>query len=133
MTPWIQECKSSILEILENIKKENPQCDIRMSFVGYRDFDQQTDEHQFKVLDFTDDPDDLTVFLAKVRAKGGADLAEDICGGFEKALQQSWGQDTTKVAIFVADCPCHGRKYHNDSHYSDFYPQGDPQGRNPEL
>ena len=58
-----------------------------MSFVGYRDFDQQTDEHQFEVLDFTDDPDDLTVFLAKVRAKGGADLAEDICGGFEKALQ----------------------------------------------
>jgi hypothetical protein len=58
-----------------------------MSFVGYRDFDMQTEEHMFKVLDFTEDPDDFTVFLAKVRARGGADLAEDVCGGFEKALK----------------------------------------------
>lgn len=132
MTPWIEECKESVLEILEKIKEENPECKIRMSFVGYRDFDQ-SEEHRFKIFDFNEDVDLFKNFLGKVRARGGADLAEDVCGGFEKALEQSWGQDSTKVAIFVADCPCHGSKYHNESKYSDFYRDGDPDGRNIEL
>lgn len=81
MSPWIKECKQSILGILENIKRENPHCSVRMSFVGYRDIDESTD-----VLKFTDDPKIFSEFLGKVRATGGADLAEDVCTGFEKAL-----------------------------------------------
>jgi Rieske Fe-S protein len=29
----------------------------------------------------------------------------------------------------VADCPCHGSKYHNYHDYGDTYPNGDPEGR----
>ena len=46
-------------------------------------------------------------------------------------MEQSWrkGKSTTKVAVMVADCPCHGKKYHNYNDYGDTYPQGDPEGR----
>ena len=59
----------------------------------------------------------------------GRDDAEDVCGGFEKALNQSWSSSSTKVAIIVADAPCHGRMYHNSDETSDRYPGGDPNGR----
>ena len=52
MTPWIEECKNSVLEILKNIKTENSECRIRTSFVGYRDFDHQ--DYQFEIQDFTE-------------------------------------------------------------------------------
>jgi hypothetical protein len=63
-----------------------------------------------------------------VRARGGGDAPEDVVGGLEKALEQDWtkGKSTTKVAVMVADCPCHGKKYHNYHDYGDTYPNGDP-------
>ena len=65
MSPWIDKCRNSIFDILENVKIENPECTIRMSFVGYRDLDY-IKEDQFKILDFTSDPNTFTEFLNKV-------------------------------------------------------------------
>ena len=73
--------------------------------------------------------------MTKVSARGGADACEDIVGGLQKAVEQKWREDSTKVAVLVADCPCHGSEYHplNYSNYcSDHYPDGDPEGRDME-
>jgi hypothetical protein len=31
--------------------------------------------------------------------------------------------------VLVADCPCHGKKYHDYHSHGDTYPDGDPNGR----
>ena len=85
----------------------------------------------FSVLDFTEDIRDFKKFLNKVQADGGDDEAEDLCGGFEKAIEQSWSENSTKVAMIVADAPCHGREYHNNRDTVDNHPDGDTQGRCP--
>lgn len=36
-------------------------------------------------------------------------------------------QARARYAILVADAPCHGKKYHEDS-IDDEYPKGDPNG-----
>jgi hypothetical protein len=112
MSSWISACQQEIMKIVNKIKDEND-CKIRISFVGYTDFDQKG-EDLYSILDFTEDIDKFSDFVYKVRARGGGDAAEDMCGGFEKALVQSWSKKSTKVAVIVADCPCHGSEFHND-------------------
>ena len=87
----------------------------------------------FSILNFTEDVDRFSKFVSKVDARGGADAAEDVCGGFEKALKQSWSKKATKVAVIVADAPCHGSEFHNDEYYSDFWKFGDRDGRCPKA
>ena len=129
MSSWISACQQEIMKIVNKIKDEND-CKIRISFVGYTDFDQKG-EDLYSILDFTEDVDKFSDFVYKVRARGGGDAAEDMCGGFEKALVQSWSEKSTKVAVIVADCPCHGSEFHNEKDYDDDYPLGDPNGRCP--
>ena len=52
-------------------------------------------------------------------------MPEDVAGAFENALKQKW-EAKSKYAIFIADAPCHGKKYHD---CGDDHPQGDPKGR----
>ena len=132
MSSWISTCQREIMNIVEKIKAEND-CKVRISFVGYTDFDQERypGGQMYSILDFTEDVDIFSKFVYNVRARGGGDAAEDMCGGFEKALQQSWSGKSTKVAVIVADCPCHGSEFHNYKGYSDDHPEGDPKGRCP--
>ena len=129
MSSWISACQKEIMNIVSMIQDEND-CKIRISFVGYTDFDQEHRE-LYSILDFTENVDKFSDFVYKVRARGGGDAAEDMCGGFEKALQQSWSEKSTKVAVIVADCPCHGSEFHNDKDFSDDHKNGDPKGRCP--
>ena len=66
--------------------------------------------------------------MKQLRATGGGDAPEDVAGGFENALKQDW-QAKSRYAIFIADAPCHGKKYHNHEFGDDSYPEGDPKGR----
>jgi hypothetical protein len=127
MGSWISTCQKEIIKIVGKIIDENSGCKVRVSFVGYRDFDMG--DRSFSVLDFTEDIRGFKNFVNEVRADGGSDEAEDICGGFEKAIKQSWSENSTKVAVIVADAPCHGREYHNDEDTHDYYPDGDTKGR----
>ena len=40
MSSWISTCQREIMNIVEKIKAEND-CKVRISFVGYTDFDQE--------------------------------------------------------------------------------------------
>ena len=44
---------------------------------------------------------------------------EDVAGGLYNALLFEW-ESIAKQAIFIADSPCHGSKYHDST--SDDYP-----------
>jgi len=124
MSSYISQCKRDINEIVRTIKEENNGVKVRISFVGYRDFDQG--DRSMSVLGFTKEVEEFEKFMLGVRAAGGGDAAEDMAGGFEQVLKQSWGNNSTKVGIIICDAPCHGRKFQPNLHSSDDHPNGDP-------
>ncbi len=94
------------------------------------------------MLDFVDEVDVAQAFIAKQVASGGGDEPEDVAGGLEAATKLKW-QSKARYAIFIADAPAHGKKYHrctceickspSGDCYGDSHPKGDPKGRDPEL
>ena len=127
MGSYINSCKKDIKEIVKTIKEENNNVKVRVSFVGYRDFD--CGKNSLSVLNFTDDVEKFENYLSGVTANGGGDAAEDMCSGFESALKQNWNSSSTKVGIIVTDAPCHGSRYQPNIYSSDDYKSGDPKGR----
>lgn len=66
-------------------------------------------------------------FLDKVEATGGGDAAEDVVGGLEKALNDfKFTTEGHNLVFLIADCPCHGKQYHNiqSDDYKDNVPEG---------
>ena len=53
MSSWIKKCQDEIIRIVQFIKDDNDNCEVKVSFVGYRDFDMGA--KSFSVLDFTYD------------------------------------------------------------------------------
>jgi len=64
-----------------------------------------------------------------VKARGGDDLPEDVCGGLSEALKLNWSAEK-RLIILIADAPCHGKMFHQ---LGDSYPDGDPGGLEPEV
>jgi hypothetical protein len=112
MTPWINLTKQKISEIITSVKVKYPSAKFYISVVAYRDFDQG--EKSFQVLPFTNETTEVETFLSTVEARGGADEAEDINGGFQRLLELEW-HNRTKVLIHFADAPCHGSRFANES------------------
>ena len=131
MDPWILAVKKELKNIISYIIENNPFVKIKMSFLGYRDI---KDNKRFEIKDFTDDFDSLENFIAGINAEGGGDVPEDITGALDQALKLSWRKKSAKFCILIADAPCHGKKYRkNDDEEKDDYPDGDPNGLNPEF
>ena len=129
MGSWILAVKNEIKNIISYIIDNNPFVEIKMSFLGYRDI---KDKVRFEIQDFTDDFTSLENFISKIDANGSGDFPEDIAGALDKALKLSWRKNSVKYCLLIADAPCHGKKYSNKE-YEDDYPDGDPNGLNPEI
>jgi len=72
--------------------------------------------------------DEAQKFIKSVEAKTHStqewmDTPEDLTGGLAKALTMTW-KAITKIAIVVADAPCHGTRFHDL--LDDKYPNGTP-------
>ena len=83
MSSWIERSKNTLKQIIDHVKSENPGLTVRVSFVGYRDI---KDHKRFEISPFTGDIDATKAFIGKISASGGADMPEDVQGGFNKAL-----------------------------------------------
>ena len=129
MGPWILAVKNEIKNIISFITTNNKLAKIKISFLGYRDI---KDKARFEIKDFTEDFTSLENFISKIDADGSGDFPEDITGALDKALKLSWRNNSTKYCLLIADSPCHGKKYSNKE-YEDDYPEGDPNGLNPEI
>jgi len=115
-----------LITIVEYVQKEHEGSKIRVSFVGYRDHcDKKT---RFSIIDFTENLEEVKIFISKTEASGGGDTPEDIAGAFKNALAMKW-ESKARYAVLVSDAPCHGKKYHS---VDDSYPNGDPDGLIPE-
>jgi len=106
MTPWISACRNELSKIVENILEKNPYSKIRVSFVGYRDFSEG--KNRIISKDFTENIDDIKLFISKIFCYGGGDLPEDLIGGMREGLKMTWNSNA-KYCIIITDAPCHGK------------------------
>jgi hypothetical protein len=126
MEPWIQAAKDQITQIIDSTVIEHPLFDVRVGFLGYRDYG---DDAQFISYDFTN-PSALLHCIRNVHASGGDDVAEDVAGGLFHLRNLSWRPTDLNLIVHIADAPPHGMSYHSPR-ISDRFPRGDPRGINP--
>ena len=129
MDYYLDEAKNGILDMIKKIQIECPGSEIFLGFIGYKDFNDLDFEEEYINLEFTTDYEKIKNNISFLKAEGGGDTAEDLCGAFDLAKNKNW-TGKTRFAILVTDSPCHGKKYHNLKEEEDNFPDGDKEGRN---
>ena len=65
MDSWIERSKNTLKEIIDNVKRDNPELLVRVCFVGYRDI---KDKNRFEIMEFRDNLEQVKAFITTVRA-----------------------------------------------------------------
>ena len=125
MNIWLNEAKKNITNIIEEITQNNPGSKIRVSFIGYRDYETADETREYFIKEFTENISEINDYLKTLNCQGGGDLPEDVVGALKTALKMKWESDA-KYAILVCDAPCHGKAYHELIY--DTFENGDPNG-----
>ncbi|CAD8065028.1 unnamed protein product [Paramecium sonneborni] len=112
MQKWIDQAKESISSIIDNFNQAVQSTQIRIAFVGYRDF---SDSKPIEYHDFTTDIELITQFISTLKATGGGDEAEDVAGGIEQALKLNFSKHHLSIlcTFLISDAPTHGKQYHD--------------------
>ena len=112
----IEGAKRKIWSIATAIVDSNPDADIRMGLVAYRDIG---DDYVTKKIELTRDIQDLYANLLELKARGGGDWPESVNEALDVAvnkLQWTDGGDTRRIVFLVGDAPPH-MDYAQDTKY----------------
>jgi hypothetical protein len=118
MGPLIEGAKRKIWSIATSIIDANPDAEIRMGLVAYRDIG---DEYVTRTYQLTTDIQDLYANLLELKARGGGDWPESVNEAlFVGATQLAWsnGPDSFRIMFLVGDAPPH-MDYAQDMKYPD--------------
>jgi Mg-chelatase subunit ChlD len=95
--------QSELKDIVRRVRAVEPDLDIRMSVVFYRD---RGDAFITKSLPFTRNADEAVAFISGTTADGGGDFPEDMNAGLEAMMRQRWSRDAVPQMLFLlADAP----------------------------
>ena len=112
----IEGAKRKIWSIATAIVDSNPDADIRMGLVAYRDIG---DDYVTKTFDLTTDIQDLYANLLELKARGGGDWPESVNEALDVAvnkLRWTLNADTRRIVFLVGDAPPH-MDYAQDTKY----------------
>jgi hypothetical protein len=112
----IDGAKRKIWSIATAIVDSNPDADVRMGLVAYRDIG---DEYVTKTFDLTTDIQDIYGNLLELKARGGGDWPESVNEALDVAvnkLQWGKGSETRRIVFLVGDAPPH-MDYAQDTKY----------------
>lgn len=130
MDNYLNQAKSGILDMIKRIQEQCPGIEINLGFIGYKDFNDLDFGEEYINLEFTTDYEKIKSNIEFVKADGGGDTPEDLCGGLEMGKNKGWA-GKSRFAILVTDSPCHGEKYHDlKGEHKDNFPNGDRENRN---
>ncbi len=107
MGPLIEAAKRKIWSIATAIVDANPDAEIRMGLVAYRDIG---DEYVTKTYPLTTDIQDLYANLLELRARGGGDWPESVNEALHIAVTKlDWtqGSEICRIMFLVGDAPPH--------------------------
>jgi len=105
MSGLIDGAKRKIWSIADYIAKAQPQPDLRIGLVAYRD---NGDAYVTQVTDLSSDLDAVFLRLRELRAEGGGDTPEHVGKGLHDALDKiSWSKsgNVMKTIYLVGDAP----------------------------
>jgi len=106
MGPYIEEAKRMITDITNKIIRENPDLDIRVALVLYRDHPPQEYSFVTQVNDFVN-PAEFDALIRPVFASGGGDHPEAVWDGVDAAFGLSWREGADRAAYLIGDAPPH--------------------------
>jgi len=130
MDNYLNQAKSGIIDMIKKIQEQCPGIEINLGFIGYKDFNDLDFGEEYINLEFTTDYEKIKSNIEFVKADGGGDTPEDLCGGLEMGKNKGWA-GKSRFAILVTDSPCHGEKYHDlKGEHKDNFPNGDRENRN---
>ena len=97
--------QTELRDIVTRVRASEPEVDIRISIVFYRD---RGDEFVTRTLPFTRSVDSAVAFLEGTSADGGGDFPEDMNAGLAEMTRQEWSRDVAPRMLFViGDAPPH--------------------------
>jgi hypothetical protein len=112
----LEGAKRKIWSIATAIVDSNPDADIRMGLVAYRDIG---DDYVTRTFDLTTDIQDLYANLLEMKARGGGDWPESVNEALDVAvnkLRWTLSGDTRRIVFLVGDAPPH-MNYAQDTKY----------------
>ena len=112
----LEGAKRKIWSIVTTIVDTNPDADIRMGLVAYRDIG---DDYVTKSFDLTTDIQDIYANLLEMKARGGGDWPESVNEALDVAVNKlKWtqGSETRRIVFLVGDAPPH-MNYEQDTKY----------------
>lgn len=107
MGDLIDGAKRKIWSIAESIAEQNPDAEISMALVTYRD---KGDDYVVKTTPLSEDVQGLYGKLIRVEADGGGDTPESVNEALDRTisgLQWTGGTDTRRIVFLVGDAPPH--------------------------
>jgi uncharacterized protein YegL len=116
MEGLIEGAKKKIWSIATTIADANPDAELRMAIIAYRD---RGDDYVTKVFPLTEDIQDLYGDLLRFKAEGGGDWPESVNEALDTAVTKlKWGQGAkdTRIVFLVGDAPPH-MDYRQDRPY----------------
>ncbi|MBP5224336.1 MAG: VWA domain-containing protein [Lachnospiraceae bacterium] len=101
--------KSELSDVVKKVVEANPGVTVRVSFLTYRD---DEDEEKFHYADFMDVSDEAGMKailheLSLQDAMGGGDYEEAVDEALELAMSKNWSARSTKLIFHVLDAPAH--------------------------
>jgi hypothetical protein len=112
----IEGAKRKIWSIATAIVDTNPDADIRMGMVAYRDVG---DDYVTRKFELTTDIQDLYANLLELKARGGGDWPESVNEALDVAVNKmKWtdGSEVRRIVFLVGDAPPH-MDYEQDTKY----------------
>jgi len=116
MKAWIKQVRHGIRHIVNELRSTFGIGQLRLAFVGYRDWDDDDNNSghpRLQTLQFTDDISAFEAFVIKCAPVGGGDAAEDVLGGIQQSVFGIAWQAPIRVLYHICDAPAHGVMYHD--------------------
>jgi hypothetical protein len=99
----IEAAKRTVWSIATHIRKTEPDADLRIGLVAYRDIG---DEYVTRDFALTPDLDAVFAELSSYRAAGGGDTPEDVDAALDDTVHKmQWRADAKKLVFLVGDAP----------------------------
>jgi hypothetical protein len=103
MSGLIDGAKRTVWGIAGHIRDTNPQADIHVGLVAYRDVG---DDYVTRDFQLTSDLDAMFAELSTYRAAGGDDIPEDVAAGlYDAVYKMQWRDGAKKIIFLVGDAP----------------------------
>jgi len=99
----IEGAKRTVWSIATHIRKTEPDAELRIGLVAYRDIG---DDYVTRDFALTGDLDAVFAELSSYRAAGGGDTPEDVAAALDDTLHKMrWRTDARKLVFLVGDAP----------------------------